>query len=339
MVNRDVVVVGGSTGAVESLQILARGLRPDLQASVLVVLHTMPGWPTRMPELLENCGPLPAGHAVDGEPLHRGRIYFAPPGRHMIVDGETLRTLHGPKESWSRPSIDTLFRSCAVSLGPRVIGIVLRGRRYDGAAGAEAIKRCGGRIVVQSVEGPTAELPMGVRDLTEVDAVLPIEQIPGRIANWVKETAPDRAEFPVPATIRLENELMLGHTDSIEALASLDAIGKLTVLTCPQCHGSLWKIDDPALLRYRCHVGHSFSAEELDEEQKETIEGALWSAARELEERVVSTRGLAELARRRHEAGQARVFEERSRLAGEHVKLLTRLAAELTRGLRPDGAG
>jgi two-component system chemotaxis response regulator CheB len=338
MPTRDLVVIGASAGGVEALRVLARGLPTDLPASVLVVLHTLPNYPTQMPNLIEIAGPLPAGHGVDLEPLRRGRIYIAPPDRHMAVEDGVIRILEGPKENWCRPSVDTLFRSAAVAHGPRVLGVVLSGTRSDGVAGASAVKRCGGKLIVQSLEeGPTSSMPMGVRNATTVDSVLPIEEIAGRIADLVGEQVSANGRFPVPEKIRLENRIMLKTEDSgdvADRLGNLEKIGKLTMLTCPQCHGSLWEIEDPTLLRYRCHVGHAFSSEGLDEGQKESIENALWSAARELEERAVSTRGLAELARRRKDPAQARAFEERSRLAGEHVRMLAKLAAEIGASLR-----
>ena len=337
MVSRDIVVVGGSTGGLDALKPFVRGLPPDLEASVLVVLHVMPNWPTRVPEIMEGFGPLPAGHGVDGEPLRRGRIYFAPPDRHMAIEGERLRVFEGPKENWSRPSIDTLFRSAAVSHGPRVIGVVLSGTLYDGATGASAIRRTGGKLIVQDIpEGPRSALPASTRNATSVDAVLPAEEIAGQVTRWVREPLEAGGAFDVPEKIRIENEIMLGSQE--ERLSKLEQIGALTMLTCPQCHGSLWQIEDPSLVRYRCHVGHAFSAESLDAGQRDSIENALWSAARELEERVVSTRGLAQLARYRKDEGQARAFEERSRLAEEHARILSRFAAHVSRSLRPGGA-
>ena len=40
------------------------------------------------------------------------------------------------------------------------------------------------------------------------------------------------------------------------------------------------------LVRYRCRVGHAYSAESMEEEQGRAAEAALWTALRALEERV-----------------------------------------------------
>ena len=44
--------------------------------------------------------------------------------------------------------------------------------------------------------------------------------------------------------------------------------------TCPECGGSLWQVDEPDLLRFRCHVGHAYNAEVLLSEQGEALEAA-----------------------------------------------------------------
>lgn len=36
-----------------------------------------------------------------------------------------------------------------------------------------------------------------------------------------------------------------------ELLASVERLGKISRLTCPDCHGALWEIDDQDVLRYR----------------------------------------------------------------------------------------
>ena len=66
----------------------------------------------------------------------------------------------------------------------------------------------------------------------------------------------------------------------------MDRIGRRSVLACPDCHGVMWEIDEGELVRYRCHVGHTYTAELMSVALDENLRRALASAQRALEERV-----------------------------------------------------
>jgi two-component system chemotaxis response regulator CheB len=122
---RDIIVIGGSAGALEPLREIVRGLPPDFSAAVFVVLHIGPN-PSNLPHLLAG-GPLPALHAVDGQAIEPRRIYVAPPDHHLLISLGRVRLSRGPRENWTRPALDPLFRSAARAYGPRVVGVVLSG--------------------------------------------------------------------------------------------------------------------------------------------------------------------------------------------------------------------
>src|SRR5712691_5118104 len=168
--HRDLIVVGTSAGGIQALQSIARGLSPDLPASVLVVLHLPPESPGLLPAILNRAGRLPASHATDGEPLRAGRIYVAPANAHMLVEDGHLRLARGPRENLHRPAVDPLFRSAAVAYGPRVVGVVLTGALDDGTAGLSAIQRTGGTTVVQDpADALYPSMPQSAMRNTRVD--------------------------------------------------------------------------------------------------------------------------------------------------------------------------
>src|SRR5213079_1233275 len=118
--HRNLIVIGASAGGIDTLRELAAGLSPDLDASVLVLIHVPPESPGLLPRILSRAGKLPAEHARDGEALRAGRIYVAPADVHMLVDDGRIRLARGPRENLHRPAVDPLFRSAAASHGPRV---------------------------------------------------------------------------------------------------------------------------------------------------------------------------------------------------------------------------
>lgn len=89
-------------------------------------------------------------------------------------------------------------------------------------------------------------------------------------------------------TIRpdLDREAQIGESGLV-APEDLDAIGERSALTCPSCNGALWKLYDERPLRFRCHTGHAFSADSLEEANAQSVEDAIWSAIRAIHERII----------------------------------------------------
>src|SRR5207248_7207535 len=109
MAHHDVVVIGASSGGVDALIKLMGRLPADFPAAVFVVLHTRPDAPSYLPAILNRAGRIPVSHAVDGEPIRRGRVYVAPPGNQTYVQAGRIRVVRGPRENLHRPAIDPLF--------------------------------------------------------------------------------------------------------------------------------------------------------------------------------------------------------------------------------------
>ena len=143
-----IVVVGASAGGVAPLLEMAATLPAEFPVPICIALH-VGSQPSILPELLGRRGRLPARHAKDGETLHRGVIYVAPPDHHLLLNERSLHLSRGPKENHARPAIDPLFRTAAMHWRERAVGVVLSGGLDDGAAGLAAIKASGGVAVVQ----------------------------------------------------------------------------------------------------------------------------------------------------------------------------------------------
>jgi two-component system chemotaxis response regulator CheB len=131
MPNRDLVVIGASAGGIGALRQLCPALPSELNAAVLVVVHTVASSSNLLPRVLHRAGCLNAITPDDGETLKKGTIYVAPADRHMVVEANRLRLVRGPHENHNRPAIDPTFRSAALAHGPRVIGVVFTGSLDD----------------------------------------------------------------------------------------------------------------------------------------------------------------------------------------------------------------
>jgi two-component system chemotaxis response regulator CheB len=110
-VDRDLIVIGGSDGSLSVLQQILCGLDRNLPAALMIVTHQSQTQRGRLPKILDRCGPLPVGHAKDGEPIELGRVYVAPPDFHLLVERGRVRVSRGPKEN--RLSFETPQRARA----------------------------------------------------------------------------------------------------------------------------------------------------------------------------------------------------------------------------------
>jgi hypothetical protein len=171
-----VVVLGASAGGVEALKQIVAGLTAEFAAPLLVGLHVPARHTSDLPSILSRAGVLPARHPVDGERLHAGHIYIAPPGHDLMIVGYCAAVQPCAAQARFRPSLDALFQSAAHHHGPRSIGIVLSGALDDGTVGLRSIARAGGTTIVQS-DAAFDSMPQSALAATRADHAVPASKV------------------------------------------------------------------------------------------------------------------------------------------------------------------
>jgi two-component system, chemotaxis family, protein-glutamate methylesterase/glutaminase len=175
----DLIVIGGSWGGMRAMGTVLEALPAGFEIPLVLAQHrpVTPG-----AEMLENVlarsTKLDVVPATDKEPLAPGRVYVAPADYHLLVEpGHLALSADAPVE-FSRPSIDVLFESAAVSYGPRTVGVLLTGANEDGAAGLAQIAAAGGFTVAQDPEtAERREMPAAAIARGAARRVLPLERI------------------------------------------------------------------------------------------------------------------------------------------------------------------
>jgi len=325
------VVIGASAGGVNALRTLVSGLPPAFPAALVIVLH-IGSHESIMPAILSSSGRLKAAHATDGELLVPGKIHVAPPDHHLLIEGQRLRLSRGPKEHHTRPAIDPLFRSAAMTMGPAVVGVLLTGRLDDGTAGLQAIKAQGGIAVVQEPSDATEpSMPASALNYAQIDHCVPLASMADLLTRLVNtEVGPSALAAPEPAAH--EHALSLSQGDPMEHLS---AIASPSPFVCPDCKGGLWEIRDTQPHRYRCHTGHAYTLRTLYHAQGEETDGALWGALRALQEKELLLRALQVDQR---EGGDARAQRAENRMLVAQVRcsaVRTHLRASSSRRQAP----
>jgi two-component system, chemotaxis family, protein-glutamate methylesterase/glutaminase len=184
-----VLLIGSSTGGPQALIALFSQIGDVIdQAPVLVTQHMPPTFTTVLAELLTRTSGRAAQEAVDGEVIRAGRIYIAPGGRHMRAirrDGVASVALDdGPLINFCRPAVDPMFSSATETWGSWNLALVLTGMGSDGTRGAGDIVAAGGSVIAQDEDTSVVwGMPGSVAKAGLCSAVLPIEQIPGRITS------------------------------------------------------------------------------------------------------------------------------------------------------------
>lgn len=175
------IAVGASTGGTEALRVFLAALPMDCPP-VVVVQHMPEGFTRAFAERLnKECG-IEVEEARDGTRLQTGRALIAPGNRHMLVNCSreefVVQVIDGPLVSRHRPSVDVLFRSVAISVGAKAVGVIMTGMGDDGAQGLGEMKEAGAATIAQDEASCIVfGMPKEAISRGAVDVVVPLERI------------------------------------------------------------------------------------------------------------------------------------------------------------------
>jgi two-component system chemotaxis response regulator CheB len=228
----------------------------------------------------------------------------------LLLDGKIVLT-QGPKENGFRPAVDPLFRTAAREYGNRVIGVVLSGGLDDGTQGLNYIKRHGGLSVVQDPdEAVFPSMPANAVNNDHPDHIVAIAQIAPLLARLTTEPLRYKGHSMRGKNGDGDGQDVAEVGDS--SLRTRDLPGPPSGFTCPECGGALWELENGKIVRYRCHVGHSYSVQGLTEHQSQLVEDAMWTALRALEETAALRRRIAARTSSGKLEGMARLYDKQA---------------------------
>lgn len=179
-----IVGIGASAGGLEAFEQFFKEMPPDSGLAFVLVSHLDPSRASTLTEILQRSTTMPVVEARDQLKVAANHVYVIPPNRDMAILQGCLQLFLPDKPRGHRLPIDTFLRSLAEDQGARAVGIILSGTGTDGTLGLRAIEGAGGVTLVQ--EPATAKydgMPISAIQAGYVTHVLPVEQMPARLAN------------------------------------------------------------------------------------------------------------------------------------------------------------
>lgn len=188
MARPEVLAIGSSTGGPKALAECLGPITAGISLPIVITQHMPPTFTEILARHLGDITGWPSAEGKDGDLIRPKHIYVAPGGHHMLVarkgPHKAIRISDDPPENFCRPSVDPMLRSLAEIYGPNALVLILTGMGSDGQAGCQEIVQRGGTVIAQDEATSVVwGMPGAVAATGLCSAVLPIDEIPGRVSR------------------------------------------------------------------------------------------------------------------------------------------------------------
>jgi two-component system, chemotaxis family, protein-glutamate methylesterase/glutaminase len=179
------VVIASSTGGPKALGELIPKLPTPLGSGSLIVQHMPPGFTASLAARLDGMSRLTVKEAGGNEPMDPRHMYLAPGGSHLRMgDDRKVRLSDEAPMGGLRPRADLTIADAAKLYGNQMVLVVLTGMGKDGLDGARAVKKAGGRVLVEAESTCVVYgMPRAVAEAGLADEILPLHDLPAAIAR------------------------------------------------------------------------------------------------------------------------------------------------------------
>jgi two-component system CheB/CheR fusion protein len=211
-----VVAIGASAGGLEAFQELFRQMPADTGYAFVLIQHLSPRHETLIPELLAPLTPMPVRTVEDETLIEANHVYVMPPQGTLTIDDCVLYLSRPARIRGRRSPIDRFFRSLAEDQEDEAVGIVLSGTGTDGALGLKVLKEHGGLTLSQAPETARYDsMPRSAVLTGAVDFILPVERMPDRLIEHLRQRREAQGQWGNPEKFREEVASYLGKICAI----------------------------------------------------------------------------------------------------------------------------
>ncbi|MEI7501052.1 MAG: chemotaxis protein CheB [Bacteroidota bacterium] len=182
-----IVGIGASAGGLEALEQFFGNMPKDFGLAFVVIQHLDPNHVGIMPELLQRITPMKVFQASDSLKVKQNCVYVIPPNKSLTILNGALHLFDPVESRGLRLPVDIFFRSLAIDMGERSIGVILSGMGSDGSLGLKAIKEHNGIVLVQDPRTAKFDgMPRSATEAVIVDIVAPAHELPSKLMTYLK---------------------------------------------------------------------------------------------------------------------------------------------------------
>ncbi len=186
-----IVLVGTSTGGPPALDALLIKLPADFPCPILIAQHMPASFTGSLARLLDQLCALSVVEVTQAMPIVSGHVYIGKGDADMIVGirptGLVVLPAPAKAELHWHPSVDRLVTSAAQHIPPeRLIGILMTGMGYDGAASLTKLRENGGHTIAEAEETAIVwGMPGELVRAGGAEMIAPLTEIADRLMDLV----------------------------------------------------------------------------------------------------------------------------------------------------------
>ncbi|OGS25296.1 MAG: hypothetical protein A2297_04010 [Elusimicrobia bacterium RIFOXYB2_FULL_48_7] len=207
MTARQVVVIATSAGGPTSLYEVLPRFSNNFFGSVVVAQHMPAQFMNSFVEHIQTMTSLPVKIAEKGDILYSKRVLFSPTTSTIEVHRTKKGCVADVVDFKTRlqPDINHVILSCAETFKSSMVLVVLSGLGDDGVKGAEAVRRFGGKVIVEdeTTAAVYSGMPSNVAKSGFYDLLCPSYKIAEAVESFLanKQPAQNQKQFMVKGII------------------------------------------------------------------------------------------------------------------------------------------
>ncbi|MCJ8210853.1 PAS domain S-box protein [Mucilaginibacter sp. RS28] len=183
-----VVAIGASAGGLEAIHEFFDHMPNNSSFAFIVIQHLSSDYKSLLVELVSKHTHMRVLEAAQDMLIQPDCVYIIPNNKLITIKGNRLRLADKTHDKSPNTAIDTFLLTLAQEKKEKAIAIILSGTGTDGTKGIEAIKECGGMVIVQDPNTAKFDgMPNSAITSGNADFILPPAKMQEELFNYIKQ--------------------------------------------------------------------------------------------------------------------------------------------------------